>query len=99
MSKLQDKLKNNRTRPAEIMGESVFIKVYSGKEWLKILKRLEKMKEKEVSEFISDQILDEFNKPVLTAEFLRSDDCPNCAGIEIMTIIRDVNSGIYGKNL
>ncbi len=97
MSTIQEKLKLNRTRPAEVMGEPVNVKVYSGKEWGKVAKKLDKFSDKKMAEFLTDQFTDNDGKKVFTAEFLLSDDCPNCVPVELIEIIGEVNLGIYKK--
>jgi hypothetical protein len=97
MNSLQDKIKNNRTRPAEIQGEPVQVKVYSAKEWLKISKKLDKFEDQQLAEFMANQFLGDDGKPVLTAEFILSEDCPTCVAAELVQIIQDVNMGVYEK--
>lgn len=96
--KLMDKIKQNRTRPAEYEGEPILIKIYSGKEWKEIAKKLAKMDETQTAKFISEQILDENHEPCFDAEYILSEDCTNAALMELITIIRDVNNGMYLKN-
>ena len=95
MSALQEKLKNRRTRPAEIMGEEVQVKVYSGSEWQKLIRKIDKFSNRKMAEFISAQILDEAGNPLVTPEFILSDECPLCAVSEMLKLIRDINDGSY----
>lgn len=95
MSLLEDKISSITTRPAEIFGTKVQVKIYSASEWLKITKRMEKMTEKQLAEFISQQVLDENGNPAVSAEFMRSDKFKQCLGVELINLIRDVNNGAY----
>jgi len=95
--KILDKIKSNKTRQAEIDGESVNVRVYSFKELQDIGKKLSSTDDKEVAEALADQFLNEDGTKVFTPEFFMSDECPNVAITELSDVFVQVNCGTYKK--
>ena len=97
-SKILEKLKTNRTRPAEIEGEPVNVKVYSANQIIELNKKIDGFKgDQEFAAFMADQFTDEKGELVFTPEFLLSDDVPNVAYRELSELFWQVNHGIYKK--
>ena len=91
------KIKANRTRPAEIEGEEVFVKVYSLSLFKKTFETFKGDDDKAIAANICDQFQDKDGKPVFTPEFILSDDCPQCFVTELVQLFVDVNTGTYAK--
>ena len=97
-AKILEKLKANRTRPAEFEGEPVKVKVYSSKQIEDIKKKIEGFKDDiEFAGFVADQFLDEDGEKIFTPEFLLSDDMTNVAYGELSSLFWEVNYGTYKK--
>ena len=97
-SKILDKLKLRRTRPADIEGDPVQVKVYSEKQLKEIKDKLAGFKEdSEYAAFMADQFLDESGENIFTPEDLLSEDIPDVAYKELAAIFWQVNYGIYKK--
>jgi len=96
-AKILEKAKGNRTRPAEIDGEPVRVRVYSGKELQKIMATASGGKDEDIAAVLADQFLDETGEKIFTSEFFLSDECPNVFIIELAEIFRDINTGKYKK--
>ncbi len=97
MSNLMEKISQNRTRPAQIDGENVLVKVYSEKELKKFGEKMTKQSEQEMADFWSDQFLYENGEKIFTSDFLLSEKCPNVFTLELANLFREVNSGTYKK--
>ncbi|MFQ3578668.1 MAG: hypothetical protein SNJ71_00830 [Bacteroidales bacterium] len=95
--KILEKAKSNRTRPAEIDGEPIKVRVYSGKELQKIMEAVSSGKDADIANILSEQFLDESGEKIFTPEFFLSDECPNVFIVELAEIFRDVNLGVYKK--
>lgn len=96
-SKIIEKIKGNRTRPAEIEGEPVKIRVYSATELKKMIKEIQGGSDEAVAGILSKQFLDDEGKEIFPAEWLLSDECPQCMFIELAETFMQVNSGITKK--
>ena len=90
------KIKANRTRPAEIEGEEVFVKVYSFNLFKKTCETFQGSDDKAIAANLCDQFQDKDGKPVFTPEFILSDDCPQCFVAELIQLFAEVNTGAYG---
>ena len=93
-----EKVKANRTRPATIEGEPIKIRVYSGPELKKMIKKVTGGKDKEVAEILSQQFLDENDKEIFPAEWLLTEECPQCFFVELAELFMQTNAGIGKKN-
>jgi len=93
-----DKVKANRTRPAEIEGEQIKIRVYSGPELKKMIKKITGSSDTVVASILAKQFLDESGKEVFTPEWLLTDECPQCFFVELSELFMKVNSGLGKKN-
>lgn len=97
-SKILEKLKSRRTRPAEIEGDAVQVKVYSEKQLKEIKEKLAGFKEdSEYAAFMADQFLNEAGENIFTSDELLSEDIPDVAYKELAAIFWQVNYGIYKK--
>ncbi len=90
-------IENKRTRPAQFLGEPIFVKVYSSQEFKAIAKKTAKMVGKAFAKFLADQFFDENDEKVFTADFLLSKKCPDCVTMELTEMFMDVNEGTYKK--
>lgn len=97
MNNLMEKLKSNRTRPAEIDGVPVQVRVYPNSEIQQFKNKMDGNDDKVIADFLSAQFLDDAGNQVLTSEFLLSDDCPMPVFIELAELFIQVNSGSYKK--
>lgn len=97
MSRVTDKLKANRTRPAEIEGERVNVRVYPAHELAALQGKIVGNDDKAIAEFLAAQFLEDDGTPVLTPEFLLSDECPQPVFIELAQLFLEVNTGSYKK--
>ena len=91
------KIAKNRTRPVEIEGEVVLVRVYAQKEIEKIGVDLAKPDDKKMAIFLSKQFLHENGEEVFTPEFFMTEACTNVFTVELAKLWRDVNSGAYKK--
>lgn len=91
------KAKANRTRPAEIEGEPVQVRVHSGPELQKLLGQVKGGKDELVAAVLAAQFLDQEDKPVFTPEWLLSDECPTVFIVELAKTFIAVNTGTYKK--
>lgn len=97
-NELLKKMRSNRTRPAEIEGEQVQVRVYSEKQIKEIQEKLKGFKQDaEFAAFMADQFLDESGEKIFTPEFLLSDEVPNVAYQELAETFWSVNYGTYKK--
>lgn len=97
MNQIIAKAKSNRTRPAEIEGEPVRVKVYSSNELKSLVSKVQGGKDETVAAILSEQFLDESGAKIFTPEFFLSDDCTNVFVTELVQIFMDINSGTYKK--
>ena len=93
-----EKVKANRTRPAEIEGEPIKIRVYSGPELKKMIKKIQHGNDSVVAGILAKQFLDESDKEIFPAEWLQTDECPQCFFIELAEMFMQVNTGTGKKN-
>ena len=95
--KLLEKIKANRTRPAEIEGEPVKVRVHSGAELKKILDKVKGGEDKIVAAVLAEQFLGQDGEPIFTAEWFLTEDCPQVFFTELAQIFIEVNSGLGKK--
>lgn len=92
--KILAKAKANRTRPAEIEGEPVNIRVYSGRELKAMLEQVAGGEDAIVATVMAGQFLDtETGEPIFTADWLLSDECTNAFIMELAEMFMAANSG------
>jgi len=91
------KVKANRTRPAEIEGEPVWVRVHSGKALTRMVKRVQGGKDKDVAGILAKQFLDKNGEQIFTPEWILSDECSNVFIVELSKLFLEVNSGTYKK--
>lgn len=94
---IQEKAAANRTRPAEIEGEPVKVRVYSGAELKALIEKVGNGKDEDIAPILAAQFLDESGQPIFTAEWFLSDECTNVFIAELAQIFIEVNSGKYKK--
>lgn len=96
-SKILAKAKANHTRPAEIDGEPVLVRVYPTAQLKELVGKMKGGKDEEVAAILADQFLDETGQLVYTAEWFMSDECVNAYFNEVAALFIDVNYGTYKK--
>lgn len=93
---IAEKVKANRTRPAEIEGEPVMVNVYSMGQFKELCKKLQGTDDKAIAEALCGQFQNKDGTPAFTPEFILSDDCPGCFVTELVQLFAEVNTGVYG---
>ncbi len=96
--KILAKAKANRTRPAEIEGEPVLVRVYSGAELKALIGKVEGGKDVDVAAVLAEQFIDpDSQEPIFTADWFLTDECTNAFIIELAKMFIEINSGTYKK--